>query len=189
MAIVRQALAGLRLLLVMTVLLGIGYPLVITLVGQLIAPAQANGSVITSANGTVIGSTLLGQQFDQPQWFWSRPSTSEYSGAVSGGSNLSPMSADQLTARTERAAMLLAANPDASGPIPEDALTASASGLDPHISLAYARWQIPRVAKARGISAADLQTMIAAATDHAVLGFIGQDGVNVTKLNAALAQR
>jgi potassium-transporting ATPase KdpC subunit len=189
MGFLRQALAGFRLLLVLTVILGIAYPLVITLVGQVIAPAQANGSVITNSSKAVVGSSLLGQEFTGPQWFWARPSTSNYSGAVSGGSNRSPVSAAQLQARAEREAQLRAANPNADGPVPEDALTSSASGLDPHISVAYARWQLPRVAKARQLSTADLQALISAATDRAVLGFIGQDAVNITKLNAALAQR
>ncbi len=189
MTFLRQALAGFRLLLVMTVILGIAYPLVITVVGQALAPAQANGSVITDSTGAVVGSALLGQQFEGAEWFWARPSASDYSGAVSGGSNRSPASAVQLKARADREAALRAANPDAVGAVPEDALTASASGLDPHISIAYALWQVPRVAKARQLSAADLQALISAATDRALLGFIGQDAVNVTRLNAALAQR
>lgn len=186
MTFLRQALAGLRLLLVMTVLLGIGYPLVVTLVAQAM-PAQANGSLITTADGRVVGSSLLGQAFDGPQWFQGRPSASDYSGTTSGGSNLSPASGKQRDARADREAQARAANPDATGPVPEDALTASASGLDPHISLAYALWQVPRVASATGLDAGRLRTLIAAATEPAPLGFLGQDGVNVTRLNAALA--
>lgn len=189
MSVLRQAWAGLRLLLVMTVLLGVLYPAVITVVAQLAIKNQANGSLVTGSNGRVVGSALLGQTFDGPQWFQPRPSASDYSGTTSGGSNLSPASQKQADARAQREADLEAANPDAVGPVPEDALTASASGLDPNISVAYALWQVPRVAKARNMSAADLQVMIAAATDHAVLGYIGQDGVNVTELNLALAAR
>lgn len=188
MPVLRQLLAGLRFLVVMTVLLGIAYPAVITLAAQ-VFPAQANGSLVRDASGAVVGSALIGQQFDGPQWFQSRPSASDYSGQTSGGSNLSPASQKQLAARADREAQLRAANPDAVGSIPDDALTASASGLDPDISVAYAQWQVPRVAKARGMDPSVLQALIAANTVPAPLGYIGQDGVNVTTLNLALAQR
>lgn len=189
MTFLRQAFAGLRLLIVMTVLVGVLYPAVITVIAQVGIKNQANGSLISNADGQVVGSALLGQKVDGPQWFQPRPSASDYSGSTSGGSNLSPASQAQQDARIQREADLKAANPDAVGPVPEDALTASASGLDPYVSVAYAQWQVPRLAKARGMSAGDLQGMIAAATDKAVLGYIGQDGVNVTRLNAALASR
>jgi len=185
----RQALAGLRMLVVMTLLLGVLYPAVLTLAAQVAAPGPANGSLVTTADGRVAGSALLGQAFDGPEWFWTRPSASDYSGETSGGSNLSPASEKQASARADREAELRAANPDAVGPVPEDALTASASGLDPHISPAYARWQAPRVAKERGIPVGELDALIDAATDRAALGFIGADGVNVTRLNLALARR
>jgi K+-transporting ATPase ATPase C chain len=187
MNILRQTLAAVRLLLVMTVLLGIAYPLLITGIAQVVAPVQANGSQLTGANGQVVGSALIGQKFEGAQWFQSRPSASDYSGETSGGSNLSPVSTDQLEARATREADLRAANPDSVGPVPEDALTASASGLDPHISVAYALWQVPRVAKARGLDSGRLTALISAATEAAPLGFLGQDGVNVTRLNLALA--
>jgi K+-transporting ATPase ATPase C chain len=187
MAFLRQAFAGLRLLLVMTVLLGIGYPLAVTAVAQAV-PVQANGSLLTDKDGRVVGSALLGQAFDGPQWFQPRPSASDYSGATSGGTNVSPASAAQRQARSDREAALRAANPDATGPVPEDALTASASGLDPHVSIAYARWQVPRVAAARGLDPARLDALVAAATEPAPLGFLGEDGVNVTRLNLALSQ-
>ncbi|MGV8908106.1 MAG: potassium-transporting ATPase subunit KdpC [Propionicimonas sp.] len=187
MNFLRQTLAALRLLIVMTVLLGIAYPLVITGIAQVVAPVQANGSLLTNSGGQVVGSALIGQTFEGPEWFASRPSASDHSGETSGGSNLSPVSADQLEARATREADLRAANPDAVGPIPEDALTASASGLDPHISVAYAMWQLPRVAKARGLDSVRLTALISAATEPAPLGFLGQDGVNVTRLNLALA--
>ena len=189
MTFLRQALAGLRLLLVMTVLVGVLYPAAITVIAQLAIKNQANGSLITDSSGQVVGSALLGQKVDGAQWFQGRPSASDYSGDTSGGSNLSPASQKQADARAQLEADLKAANPDAVGPVPEDALTASASGLDPDISVAYAQWQLPRVAAARGMSTAELQVLIDAATDHAVLGYIGQDGGNVTRLNAALASR
>lgn len=186
--LIRQAVAGLRMLLVLTVLLGICYPAAILLVAQAF-PGPANGSLLTASDGRVVGSALLGQADPGPQWFQGRPSVSDYSGAVSGGSNLSPVSAAQAAAIEQRRAALIAANPDAVGPVPQDALTASASGLDPHISPAYARWQVPRVAAATGVAAAQLEAMITAATEPAPLGYLGQDGVNVTRLNLALSQR
>lgn len=189
MSFLRQTLAAVRLLLVMTVLLGIAYPLVITGVAQVAVPVQANGSLVTAGDGKVVGSVLIGQTFEGDQWFQGRPSASDYSGETSGGSNLSPVSSDQADARAQREADLTAANPDAVGSVPEDALTASASGLDPHISLAYALWQVPRVAKARGVDPAQLTALISAATEPAPLGFLGQDGVNVTRLNLSLTQQ
>lgn len=187
MSFLRQALASARLLLVMTVLLGLGYPAVVALAARAF-PVQADGSLVV-LDGRVVGSSLLGQAFDGPEWFQPRPSASDYSGRTSGGSNLSPASSAQADAMAEREAALRAANPDAVGPVPGDALTASASGLDPHISVAYALWQAPRVAKARGVDPSVLHGLIDANTDHAPLGYLGQDGVNVTTLNLALAQR
>jgi K+-transporting ATPase ATPase C chain len=188
MTVLRQLLAGVRMLLVMTVILGLAYPAAITLVAR-VFPARADGSLVTTADGTVVGSALLGQAATGPEWFQPRPSASDYSGETSGGSNLSPASVSQQQARQERRSALERDNPDAEGPVPEDALTASASGLDPHISPAYARWQVPRVAAARRIAAAELEAMIVAATDRAPLGYLGQDGVNVTRLNLALSER
>lgn len=184
----RQLGAALRLLLVMTVLLGVGYPLVILLAAQAF-PAQANGSLITDSAGRVVGSSLLGQKFDGPQWFQGRPSASDYAGTTSGGSNLSPVSDAQAKAVEQRRAALEAANPNAVGPVPQDALTASASGLDPDISIAYAHWQVPRVAAARQLSVDELDRLIDQATDRAPLGYLGQDAVNVVRLNALLASR
>ncbi|MCE1174606.1 MAG: potassium-transporting ATPase subunit KdpC [Propionibacteriales bacterium] len=188
MAWLRQLWAALRLLLVMTVLLGIGYPLVILLVAQAL-PAQAHGSLVIDATGRIVGSSQLGQKIDGPQWFQPRPSMSDYAGTTSGGSNLSPVSQAQATAVEQRRAALVAANPNAVGAIPDDALTASASGLDPDISVAYARWQAPRVATARQLSIDEVNRLIDQATTRAPLGYLGQDAVNVVKLNALLATR
>lgn len=185
MVLVRQLVASLRLLVVMTLLLGIAYPAVITLLARL-DPSSADGSLV-HVDGHVVGSALLGQAAPGPEWFQPRPSASDYAGNTSGGSNLDPTSAAQADARAQREAALRASNPEATGPVPEDALTESASGLDAYISVAYAEWQVPRVAAARGIDRSVLERMIADATDHALLGYIGQDGVNVTRLNAALA--
>jgi potassium-transporting ATPase KdpC subunit len=184
MALARQLFASLKALLVLTVLLGVLYPAAILAVG-LVLPHQATGSLI-EVDGTTVGSSLLGQAADGPQWFQARPSASDHTGATSGGSNLGPDAADLATAVDERAAALRAANPDAPATIPPDALTASGSGLDPHISPEYAAYQAPRVAAARGMSVQQVQGLIAAHTEEAALGFLGQDRVNVTELNVAL---
>ena len=183
----RHCWAGLRLLLVMTVVLGVAYPAAVWLAAHVVAPGRADGSLVRDASGQVVGSSLLGQSFDGPQWFWARPSTCDYSGTISGGSNLPQGSPEALAAQAARQAAIVAANPDAVGPVPPDALTASASCLDPDISLAYADYQVPRVAAARHLSVADLEALIAAATDRPALGYLGQAGVNVTRLNLALA--
>ena len=183
-AITRQLVAALKALLVLTVLLGVLYPAVVLGAGLLL-PAQAQGSLIR-VDGTVVGSRLLGQAASGPQWFQARPSVSDQAGDTSGGSNLGPSSQDLATEVSEREAALREANPDAPATIPPDALTASGSGLDPHISPEYAAYQAPRVAKARGMTVQQVQALIAANTEKAALGFIGQDRVNVTELNVAL---
>lgn len=185
-AVARQLAAAAKALLVLTVLVGVLYPAGITLVA-LVVPDQANGSLIR-VDGTVVGSSLLGQAADGPQWFHARPSASDHTGDTSGGSNLGPNAADLAPAVAERETALRAANPEAPAMIPPDALTASASGLDPHISPAYAMWQAPRVAQARGIPLDVLRRTIAAHTEHPTLGFIGTDRLNVTELNADLAR-
>jgi K+-transporting ATPase ATPase C chain len=184
MAIARQLFAALKALLVLTVLLGVVYPAAILAVG-LFVPGPAKGSLL-EVDGKVVGSSLLGQAAEGPQWFQARPSASDYTGATSGGSNLGPSSTDLATTVQEREAALRQANPDAPATIPPDALTASGSGLDPHISPAYAAYQAPRVARARGMTVGRVQALIAAHTEGAVLGFLGQDRVNVTELNVAL---
>lgn len=187
MNVLRQSAAALRALLVLTVILGVAFPL--SMVGvSLAVPHQATGSLIR-VEGRVVGSALLGQKAEGSEWFQARPSTVDWTGDASGGSNLSPTSADLAKTMREREAALRAANPDAPGAVPQDALTASASGLDPQISPAYAAWQAPRVAKARGLSAADVQSLIDQHTDRVWLGFFGTDTVNVTELNVALATR
>jgi K+-transporting ATPase ATPase C chain len=183
-AIARQLVASLKALLVLTVLLGVLYPAAILAVG-LLAPGPANGSLIT-VGGKVVGSSLLGQAADGPQWFQARPSASDYTGDTSGGSNLGPSSQDLATEVSEREAALRETNPDAPATIPPDALTASGSGLDPHISPEYADYQAPRVAAARGMSVAQVTALIATHTQEAAFGYLGQDRVNVTELNVAL---
>jgi K+-transporting ATPase ATPase C chain len=187
MSLLRPTIAAAKLLLVLTVILGIGYPAVVLAIGRL-APGRADGSLI-SVQGKVVGSALLGQAVTDPRLFQGRPSASDASGATSGGSNLGPGDVRLAAAVSEREATLRAANPNATGPIPADALTASSSGLDPHISPAYAAWQLPRIAAATALPMADLETMVGEHTAYPALGFIGKATVNVTELNAALAAR
>jgi potassium-transporting ATPase KdpC subunit len=183
MGFLRQSWAGVRTLLVFTVLLGLAYPLLMVGIGRLIP--STDGSVVR-VDGRVVGSTLLGQAAG-PEWFQTRPSASDDAGSSSGGSNLSPTSPEQAASMASRRAALVAANPDAVDPVPEDALTASGSGLDPDISPAYAAWQAPRIAKARSLALADVQALVASHTTYAWLGFIGADRVNTVELNLALA--
>jgi K+-transporting ATPase ATPase C chain len=147
MTVVRPALAALKMLLVLTLILGVLYPLGMTAVGRLMT-GRADGSLLV-ANGTPVGSSLLAQNATDAKWFHTRPSVSDAAGDTSGGSNLGPNEPDQAQAVADRVAALRAENPDAQGPIPADALTASSSGLDPHISPAYAEWQAMRVAEAQ----------------------------------------
>ena len=177
----RQAIAAVKVMIVLTLALGVLYPAFVWGVGQVVAREQAAGSLVGS-DGHVVGSTLLGQQWTGPEWFHGRPSVSDYSGVVSGGSNLGPGRAldDVVTARREALAL-------GAGPLPPDALTASASGLDPHISMAYAAEQVERVAAARGLPSQTVERVVAAATEGRSLGFVGQERVNVLRLNLALA--
>ena len=158
-------LVALRYLLLMTVVLGIGYPLVILGVGQLAANNAANGSQITDSAGTVVGSELIGQQFDGPDWFAGRPSAAGdgYDAMSSGGSNLAADSPDLLALVEQRRAQIAADNGVDPADVPPDALTASGSGLDPHISPAYALLQVNRVADARGLPAGQVRDLVAGA--------------------------
>jgi len=172
-----------------TVLCGLLYPGAMTLMGQVFFPRQASGSLIT-ANGKTVGSEIIGQPFDDVKYFWSRPSATgpfAYNASNSSGSNLGPTNQAQLDAVKGHVDTLKKAHPDkADVPIPMDLVTASGSGLDPHISPAAAEYQISRVSKARNISLAKVEELIAANTDGRWLGFIGDPGVNVLKLNLAL---
>ena len=190
----RQLVAAVRALLVATVVLGIVYPLVVTLVAHAIAPGRADGSLVTR-DGQVVGSSLVGQSFTTadgdplPQWFQSRPSASAYDGKASGGSNLGPNSAELVKAVQERRAQVASFNGVPVDQVPADAVTASGSGLDPGISPAYAALQVHRVAAERGVPDTQVAQLVADATHGRDLGFIGAPWVDVLSLNLALDQR
>ncbi|WP_295817841.1 potassium-transporting ATPase subunit KdpC [uncultured Microbacterium sp.] len=183
-----------RAMLLATVVLGIAYTAVITGVGQVVLPAQANGSLVRDAGGQVVGSALIGQSFTDadgaalPQYFQSRPSAAGtgYDGTASSGSNLGPENSDLVAAIGERQAAIAAADGVPVGDIPADAVTASGSGLDPHISPAYAELQVARVAAARGLDPAVVSALVAQHTTARDLGFLGEPRVNVLELNLAL---
>jgi len=182
-----QLLPALRIVLVLTVLTGMLYPALVTGIAQAIFPKQANGSLI-EVNGRVIGSELLGQKFSKPEYFQGRPSAAGdgYDAANSSAFNFGPTNqklVDRIKADAEK---FHKENPEFSGPIPADLLTASASGLDPHLSPASAAAELPRVAKARGVSPAQVQELLDRHTESRQLGFLGEPRVNVLKLNLAL---
>ncbi len=174
---------------VFTVLCGLLYPAGMTLLGQLVFPKQAAGSMI-EVGGKTVGSELIGQPFDDPKYFWSRPSATSpyaYNAANSSGSNLGPTNPAFISGIKANVDAARKANPDmAAAPVPMDLVTASGSGLDPHISPAAAEYQAARVAKARQMDPAKVEGLIAQNTQGRWLGFIGDPGVNVVKLNLAL---
>jgi K+-transporting ATPase ATPase C chain len=173
------------------VLTGVAYPLVVTAIAHLVFPGQANGSLILK-DGKSIGSMLIGQPFDDPKYFWSRPSaTSPFAdnAANSAGSNLGPTNPDLVKAVQGRIDALRAADPGNTALIPVDLVTASGSGLDPHISPAGARYQVPRVAKARGLDEARVRDLVAQYTEGRQWGLFGEPRVNVLQLNLALDGR
>jgi len=176
------------ILALMTLITGVGYPLVVTGIAQTLFRAQANGSLIVK-DGKPVGSTLIGQPFDDPKYFWSRPSaTSPFAdnAGSSSGSNLSPTNADLVKAVQGRVDALRAADPGNAVPVPVDLVTASGSGLDPHISPAAALYQVPRVAKARKLDPEALRQLVERHTEGRFLGFLGEPRVNVLTLNLAL---
>jgi len=185
-------LASLRpalvLFLLLTVLTGFLYPLVVTGLAQLLFPARAAGSLVTR-DGHAVGSRLIGQSFSDPKYFWSRPSATTpqpYNGTASTGSNLGPLNPALRDAIKPRVAALRGADPGNSAPVPIDLVTASASGLDPEISLAAANYQAARVARSRGLAAERVQALIAQHTEGRLLGVLGEPRVNVLELNLAL---
>lgn len=186
-AFARQALGGLRLLLVLTLLLGVVYPTAVWAVGRVV-PDRADGSLLV-VDGRVRGSRLLGQAFTGPGWFQPRPSAAGdgYDALASGASNLGPENPDLLADVAARRAEVAAREGVDPADVPADAVTASASGLDPDVSPAYAALQVPRVARERGLPEADVRRLVAAATRGRDLGFLGEPRVNVVTLNASLA--
>jgi|SRR6187549_2067991 len=186
----KQLLPALRIMLFFTILTGFVYPGLVTVLSQVIFPKQANGSLI-SKNGQVVGSSLIGQNFAKPEYFHTRPSAAGmgYDGAVSSGSNLGPTSQKLIDRVKASAEQFKAENPAFSDPIPADALTASGSGVDPHISPATAKAQVSRVAGARGVDSAQIQQLVDQLTEGRSLGFLGEPRVNVLALNLALDQQ
>lgn len=179
---------ALVLLLLLTVITGVVYPVMVTGVATVVFPRQAGGSLVTR-DGKAIGSRLIGQSFTDPRYFWSRPSATSpqpYNGTASGGSNLGPVNPALIDAIKPRIEALRAADPGNTAPVPVDLVTASASGLDPDISLAAADYQAARVARSRHLAPAVVQTLIAAHTQGRTLGFLGEPRVNVLVLNLAL---
>ncbi len=185
-----QLLPALRMLVVLTVLTGVAYPLLVTGVARLAFPHQAGGSLIVVGDKT-IGSALIGQPFDDPKYFWSRPSATSpqpYNGAASSGSNQGARNPALADAVKDRIKALRDADAGNTAPVPVDLVTASASGLDPHISVAAANYQASRIARLRGIPPERVQTLIAEHTDGRTWGLLGEPRVNVLGLNTALDQ-
>jgi potassium-transporting ATPase KdpC subunit len=179
---------ALVLFVLLTLLTGVVYPLLVTVVAQAAFPNQANGSLVLR-DGAVAGSSLIGQPFDDPKYFWSRPSATApfaYNAGASSGSNLGPLNPALVDAVKARVDALRAADPGNPAPIPADLVTASASGLDPHVSPAAARWQVGRVARARGLDPAAVEALVARNTEGRQWGFLGEQRVNVLTLNFAL---
>ncbi|MFE6736086.1 potassium-transporting ATPase subunit KdpC [Microbacterium sp. NPDC057650] len=189
----RSTGVAVRAVLVMTLLLGIAYPLVMTGIGQIAFPWQSNGSVVTE-NGKAVGSSLLGQSFSDekgnplPQYFQPRPSAGGYDPTASGGSNLGPSNPDLVKQIEQRRAEVAAFNGVAPSQVPADALTASSSGLDSQISPAYALLQVRRVAEARDMREDDVRAIVESHIQGPDLGFLGEERVNVLELNLALDQ-
>jgi len=190
----KQLRPALVSLLLLTLITGVIYPLVVTGIAQALFPSQANGSLILK-DGQAVGSKLIGQSFDDPKYFWGRLSatgTFPYNAfnaenlTGSSGSNYGPLNPALISMVQARIDALKAADPTNTAPTPVDLVTASGSGLDPHISIAAALYQVSRVAKARGMSAADVQTLVDKYTEGRQFGFLGEPRVNVLELNLAL---
>ena len=178
----KQIITSIKVFIVFSILLGLVYPLAITGIAQATMKDKANGSLI-KIDGKVVGSSLIGQKFDKPEYFNSRPSAVDYNASGSGASNFGPSSAKLMAQVKER---VNGKRKTVNGFVPADAVLSSASGLDPHISLENAQLQIPRIAKIRSLSETEIKKIISENTDHDFIGIWGQEGVNVLKLNIAL---
>jgi potassium-transporting ATPase KdpC subunit len=186
--LLRSIRPALSLLVAMTVLLGLAYPALVTGIARVAFPDGAAGSLVLR-DGKVVGSRLIGQAFSDPKYFWGRPSATSpqpYNALASSGSNLGPLNPALIDSVKANAAALLSADPEQRAPVPVELVAASASGLDPEISPAAAAWQAGRVARARGMSPAAVEALVAAHTQGPQLGLIGESRVNVLELNLAL---
>ena len=195
----KELFTALRLFVVMSILTGIIYPLLVTGIAQTVFPHQANGSIV-EANGKIVGSSLIGQQFDDPKYLWSRISATSpfaYNAASSSGSNLGPTNPALIGGKdkdnkpiagavADRISALKSADPSNDKPIPMDLVTSSGSGLDPHISVEAADYQVSRIAKARKISEEDVRKAVTSATHARQFGLFGEPTVNVLQVNLAL---
>ena len=192
---VRTHWVAVRAMLIFTAVLGVAYTIVVTGIGQVVLPAQANGSVVRSGD-EVVGSALIGQSFADadgnplPEWFQPRPSAAGdgYDAGASSGSNLGPENEDLIAAIEERKAQVAEFNGVPESEVPADAVTASASGLDPHISPEYARLQVARVAEARGLPESEVLDLVESRIQARDLGYLGEPTVNVLQLNLALEE-
>jgi K+-transporting ATPase ATPase C chain len=176
------------LFVLLAFLTGVLYPLLVTAIAGTVFPRQARGSIVLR-DGIAVGSELIGQSFSDPKYFWSRPSATlpqAYNGMASGGSNLGPLNPALIDAVTARIRILHAADPGNKVPVPIDLVTASGSGLDPHISIAAAQYQVGRISRARNLSLPALQDLLAAHAQSRLAGFLGEPRVNVLELNLAL---
>jgi K+-transporting ATPase ATPase C chain len=183
-----EIIPALRMLVLLTILTGVVYPLIVTGIAQVAFPHAANGSLIV-VNGKTLGSELLGQPFDDRKYFWSRPSATSpqpYNGASSGASNQGARNPALADAVKDRIKALRDADPDNKAPVPIDLVTASGSGLDPHISVAAAEYQMGRVAKARGLTTQQVRVLVDQNTQRRTLAVLGEPRVNVLVLNLAL---
>jgi potassium-transporting ATPase KdpC subunit len=181
----RQLKSAILIFAVLTLLTGVVYPLFVTGIAQVFFKHQAEGSLI-SRDGKLIGSALIGQQFDDPKYFWGRPSAASFNGASSFGSNLGPSNQDLLKSVEQRINAFKAADPGNSAPVPVDLVTASASGLDPHISLAGAYYQAGRIARVRGLPLETVDAVIQRHKSGRFLGIMGEPVVNVLEANLEL---
>jgi potassium-transporting ATPase KdpC subunit len=191
MTLLRQLVPALRLSAATLILTGVAYPLAMTGLAQILFPRAANGSLVPGDRGAIVGSELIGQRFASPAYFQPRPSSAGdgYDASASSGSNLGPTSRKLRERIQAEIARLRKENENAPGPVPADLVTASASGLDPHVSPAAARWQAPRVARARGVAVEMVMDLIAARTEGRTFGLLGEPRVNVLLLNLDLDRR